>query len=186
MVTIIAGMAAVLAGGCQTGDCAPKPKTTKAQTPVYRTMDTNAFTLQVPSGWTVSEETPWGARDISPEGGADAMGGATMSSMTGPGLGRSSWKQLYETSLYFITRGDRAGKMTATPYELGKSKQGYETCSWAMKDGKGRVVQRHVILKHSNGNILALSAKTPASAEKQDISKLDRMFRHMTETAIVK
>ena len=109
-----------------------------------------------------------------------------MSSMTGPGLGRQSWQRLYDTSLYFITRFDREQNMIATPYTVGKSKQGFETCSWDMKDKAGRIVQRHVILKHENGNILALSVKFPKAVSKADRAKLDRSFRHMLDTAIVK
>jgi hypothetical protein len=177
--------AAVLMSACNGGSCrgsAAKPAEPAAK---FRTMDTAAFTLQVPSGWVVSEETPWGARDIRPEKSGE-MGGASMSSMTGPGLGRSSWDRLYDTSLYFITRGEKAGALKASPYEVGRSPKGFEMCSWTMSDARGNTVQRHAILKHTNGNILALSAKTPPAASAADASKLNGMFRHMLETAVVK
>ena len=110
-----------------------------------------------------------------------------MSSMTGPGLGRQSWQQLYETSLYFITRYAPNGeKMKATPYQLGKSRQDFETCSWTMTDADGLPLQRHVILKHSNGNILALSVKIPSSAEKESKERLEAIFQHMVDTAMVR
>lgn len=151
----------------------------------YVTVDTRNYTLQIPAGWSVSEETPWGSRDIRPGDNGD-LAGASMSSMTGPGLGKQSWQRLYDTSLYFITRYDREGKMTATKYTLGKSKQGFETCSWDMKDADNRILQRHVILKHDNGNILALSVKFPKAVSGDDRAKLERSFRHMLDTAKVK
>ena len=152
----------------------------------YRVVDTQSFTIEVPSGWTVSEETPWGSRQIRPSDETNTVKAASMSSMTGPGLGRQSWDRLYQTSLYFITRNGRESKMKATPYTLGKSKQGFETCSWDMTDTAGTVIQRHVILKHSNGNILALSVKVPADATKEERAQLCQLFQHMVDTAIVK
>ena len=152
----------------------------------YHKMDTQSFVIEIPQGWTVSSETPWGSREIRPSDDAKVVKAASMSSMTGPGLGRQSWHRLYDTSLYFITRYGRENKMKATPYTLGKSKRGFETCSWDMTHPDGTVIQRHVILRNANGNILALSVKVPADATKEDRDQLHRMFQHLVDTAIVK
>lgn len=183
MLTIVTGLAASLLLAGPAND--RKNEAASERKPASRTVDTRSFTLQIPSGWSISEETPWGSRDIRPDG-ADSAEGASMSSMTGPGLGRQSWQRLYETSLYFITRYDRERKLKATQYTIGKSKLGFETCSWDMKDDEDRVLQRHVILKHENGNILALSVKFPKAVSSADRAKLDRSFRHMLDTAVVK
>ena len=153
----------------------------------YRTVTTDAFTIEVPVGWEVGRQTPWGSSEITPGKEVDAPEGSSMSSMTGPGLGRQSWQQLYDTSLFFITRGNRKrADMRATPFEVGKSRQGFETCSWTMVDAAGKPLQRHVILKHSNGNILALSVKLPPEASAASRRKLEAMFQRLHDSAIVK
>lgn len=186
MNALTIGAAFVLAGVGGTEMIAQAQPNADPKKAEYRKMETQSFSLEVPVGWTVSDETPWGSRDIRPGADSKVVKAASMSSMTGPGLGRQSWDRLYDTSLYFITRYDRQGKMKATPYTLGKSKQGFETCSWEMTDPDGKVLQRHVILRHTNGNILALSVKMPADATQSDRTKLDRTFRNMVDTAIVK
>lgn len=183
-MSIGAAIMLAVVGGAQT---LKQVKTDKdASKPEYRKVDTSNFTIEVPAGWAVSDETPWGSRDIRPSVESKVVTAASMSSMSGPGLGRQSWDRLYDTSLYFITRYDRQGKMKATPYALAKSRRGFETCSWDMTDADGKVVQRHVILKHTNGNILALSVKIPSDASAKERQQLDRMFAHMVDTAVIK
>lgn len=164
-----------------------KGAVTKKMTIPYRKIETKNYQIETPEGWEVGQETSFGQREIRPAKETKADHDASMSSMTGPGLGRQSWQQLYETSLYFITRYPPNGqKMQATPFKLGKSRQGFETCAWTMTDTEGLPLQRHVILKHSNGNILALSAKIPPSATKESKERLEAIFQHMVATAVVR
>jgi hypothetical protein len=153
----------------------------------FRKVETKNYTIEVPAGWEVGEETPFGQREITPSKSGKLEGGAAMSSMTGPGLGKQGWDQLYQTSLFFITKFSPNGdKMKATPYKLGKSKQGFDTCSWTMNDTEGKPLQKLVILKHENGNILALGVKMPTTSTTVSRGDLEAMFQRMVETAIVK
>ena len=170
----------------QKGQCR-KGEVTNKMTIQYCKIETKNYLIQTPEGWEVGQETPFGQREIRPTKETKADAGASMSSMTGPGLGRQSWQQLYETSLYFITRyAPNREKMKATPFTLGKSRQGFETCAWTMTDPDGLPLQRHVILKHSNGNILALSVKIPPAAAKESKEGLKTIFQHMVDTAVVR
>lgn len=173
---------------CGAGSKPARAKDEKAVKAVkYVEVKTANYTFEVPQGWKVGEETPFGQREMHPSAGGKQDETQGMSSMTGPGLGKRSWQDLYDTSLYFITRyAPKGGEMKATKYVLGKSKQGFETCSWSMLDAAGRTIQRHVILKHADGNILALSVKLPPSAATEDAAQLEAHFRHMVNTAIVR
>ena len=144
----------------------------------YRTVTTKNYTIQIPESWELSEETPFGQREMSPK-----VGKGQLTSMTGPGLGKQSWDQLYQTSLYFILRGQPAGSMTATRPAMGKSKQGFETASWSMLDRKKTVVARYVVLKSKADNILALSVKIPEGADR---TQLEAIFERLVATAVVK
>lgn len=153
----------------------------------FHKLDTKNYVIELPEGWEAGQETPFGQREIRPAKDVEADHSGSMSSMTGPGLGKQSWEQLYQTSLFFITRYAANGeKMSATPYKLGKSRQGFETCSWTMNNAEGHPLQRLVILKHTNGNILALSVKIPVGAAKETQAKLDTIFDHIVSTAVVR
>ena len=129
-------------------------------------VETPAYILEMPKDWTVSKETPWGARDMTPASGKGKMG-----AMTAP-PSETTWDQLYRTSLYFITR-ERKGK--PTEYRLGKAKQGYETMSFEVLDDKNWADRRYVILK-SGDRILALNVYLPSKeVEKTWIAAFDRM-----------
>jgi hypothetical protein len=145
----------------------------------FRTITTKNYVIQVPEGWQVGEETSFGQREIAPKEGSTQ---GQMTSMTGPGLAKQSWEQLYQTSLYFVLRGQPAGSMTATRPEMGKTKQGFETASWSMLDPKKVVLARYVVLKSKN-NILALSVKIPANADR---TRLETIFERLVSTAIVR
>lgn len=144
----------------------------------YRTVATTNYTIQIPEGWELGAETPFGQREMNPKAGKGQL-----TSMTGPGLGKQSWDQLYQTSLYFILRGQPAGSMTATRPVMGKTKQGFETASWSMLDRKKTVVARYVVLKSKADNILALSVKIPADADR---TQLEAIFERLVSTAVVK
>lgn len=189
MLSMAMGLAACIAmnGPYQSSSAAKQPGDgSKGGRVTYRTMDTATFKISVPSGWSVSKETPWGAREITPGGKESDVSIGSMSTMTGPGLGRQGWDQLYKTSLYFITRDGRDKTAKATEYRLGRNPQGFETCSWEMTGPNGDVRARYVILKHDNGNILALSVKLPTGDDAKARDRTDRMFRHMVDTAVVK
>ena len=38
------------------------------------TVETQKYIIEIPTGWTVGKETPWGARDITPKTGAGQFG----------------------------------------------------------------------------------------------------------------
>jgi len=164
-----------------------KGAVTKKVTTTYRKIDTKYYMIETPSGWDVGEETSFGQREIRPMKNTTVDRNASMSSMTGPGLGKQSWQQLYETSLYFITRyAPHTQQMRATPFIIQKSRQGFETCAWTMTTSEGILLQRHIILKHPNGNILALSVKIPQDAAKKSKDQLEEIFQHMVDTAVVR
>ena len=146
----------------------------------YRTVTTKNYTIQVPEGWELSAETPFGQREVLPKEGKSQ---GALTSMTGPGLGKQSWEQLYRTSLYFILREQPKGGMTATLPTMGKTKQGFEAASWSMLDPKKTVVARYVVLKSKADNILALSVKIPEGADR---TQLEAIFDRLVSTAVVK
>lgn len=136
----------------------------------FTRVETRAYTIEVPTGWTVSRETSFGQRDIRPAS-ADA---GTLGVMTA-GPTRASWDSLYETSLWFIRREMRG---TATPYQISKTEQGYEACSFSILDDQSRPIARYVLLKSPDGRVLALSVKIPvADREKPLQAAFDRMVR---------
>lgn len=149
----------------------------------YVTVETKPYTLEVPKGWQVGQETSFGQREIEPSETDKMAKGAALSAMTGPGLGKQSWEQLYRTSLFFITRSYGTKPVTATSFQLTKTKQGFEAASWTMVDADKTPLSRYVVLKSPTGNILALSVKIPANAPR---ARLEEIFEHMVATAVVK
>lgn len=130
-------------------------------------VETKAYSFEVPKGWAVGNETPWGARDLKP-----ATGQGGLSAMTA-GPSNASWEQLYRTSLYFITR-EGAGK--ATPYKIDKTTQGYEACSFTVNDADGFASRRYVLLKASSGKVLALSVKIPTRENEKTLQPIFDRF----------
>ena len=174
---------AVLATGAMTARAAP-PESPAVVPPKFVTLDTKSYTLESPDGWVVSEETPFGQREIHPKEDASGAKIGAMTAMTGAGLGKQEWAQLYRTSLFYITRSFPPAKFDAKPFTLLKTRKGYDACTWTMEEkGTKRVAARYVILKSATGNILALSVKVPAGAEKK---VLDAQFQHLVNTAVVK
>ncbi|MCE9558235.1 MAG: hypothetical protein K8R88_04725 [Armatimonadetes bacterium] len=137
-------------------------------------VDTTEYTVQVPKSWTVSTQTPWGARTMTNKENPSELG-----VMTG-GASQADWKQLYQTSLYFIMREEK-GK--ASPYVLGKSKQGYESMSFSVMNEEDYASRRFLILKAKSGSILALSIRI---ADKKEEKTLIKQFQRMVETAKLK
>lgn len=132
------------------------------------------YAIQVPTGWTVGTESPWGARDISPKTGPGKMGAMTA------GPTKDSWDSLYKTSLFFIKR-EQAG--SETQFRTGKTKQGYECISFEVKNRDGFASRRYTILKDPKGNALALSIKIPTPGQEKAFVA---MFQHMVDTAMLK
>jgi hypothetical protein len=167
-----------------TGAIAAPPESPAAAPKKFVTVDTRSYTLESPEGWIVSEETSFGQREIHPKEDKQGAKIGAMTAMTGAGLGKQEWEQLYRTSLYFITRSFPPAKYDAKPFTLLKTRKGYDACTWTMEEkGTKRVAARYVILKSATENILALSVKIPASAEKK---VLDAQFQHLVDTAVVK
>jgi len=119
----------------------------------YWRVETKSYSVEVPRGWKVSEETPWGQRKVKPEAGNGALG-----VMTAP-PSRQTWDDLYRTSLYFILR-EKGGK--ATPYKLTKTTSGLEAASFEVLDSKGFADRRFVLLKHKEKGLLAISVDIPS------------------------
>lgn len=133
---------------------------------------TAKYSVEVPKGWEIGEETSFGQREIVSDKGELGL-------MTG-GKTRSSWEQLYQTSLYFIRRSSPG---TPTPFRLGKNKRGYETMSFEMIDAEKRPLSKYVIFKNKESEILALSVKIPSQKSVKD---MDRAFERLLNSAEMK
>ncbi len=133
--------------------------------------ESDRYSFEVPKGWAVGGETPWGARDIAPQSGEGKLGAMTA------GPTRASWDELYRTSLYFIKR---EGPGKETPYRVGKTKGGYESISFEIVNPDGWADRRYTLLKDDSGNALALSVKIPS---KKDERQYRAWFQHMVDTA---
>lgn len=112
----------------------------------FVTFESDRYSFEVPKGWTVGKETPWGARDVTPGSGNGKLGAMTA------GPTRASWDELYRTSLFFIKR---EGEGKETPFRIGKSKQGYESMSFEMINREGWADRRYTLLKNESGYALA-------------------------------
>ena len=130
------------------------------------------YSVEVPKAWTVGGQTPWGARSITPEKST-----ATELGVMTAGVTKQTWDQLYQTSLFFILRQE-AGK--ATPYTLGKTKTGYESCSFEVANNAGFVNRKYVLLKDRKGAAIALSVIIGDPKKEKEISGY---FQRMVESA---
>lgn len=135
----------------------------------YSRVETESYVIELPTGWKVSEQTPWGQRKANPKGSQGELG-----VMTAP-PGRQSWEQLYQTSLYFILR-EEEGK--AMPYRLSKTPSGLETASFEVLDGSGFASRRFILIRGKDGRLLALSVKVPSrEADKEWTKHFERLSR---------
>lgn len=147
----------------------PKDATVTNLEDGYSRVVTASYSIEVPTGWDVSTETPWGQRKASPKASSGELG-----VMTAP-PGQQSWEQLYQTSLYYILR---ESKGTATTYRLGKTKSGLETASFEVLDNEGFAARRFILIRGKDGQLLALSVKVPArAADKEWTKHFDRLTR---------
>lgn len=137
-------------------------------------VDTPKYSFEVPKGWKVGTETPWGARDIEPAKGEGKFGAMTA------GPTQASWNDLYRTSLYFIQR-EKKGE--ATPFRLGRTKQGYECMSFEVLNADKFADRRYTLLKNDAGNALALSVKIPSPKQEKEFMA---RFQRMVDTAKLK
>ncbi|MCC7434805.1 MAG: hypothetical protein IT363_08970 [Methanoregulaceae archaeon] len=137
----------------------------------FVTFESDRYSFEVPKGWNVGKETPWGARDVVPGNGSGKLGAMTA------GPTRASWEELYRTSLYFIKR---EGEGKETPFRVGKTKQGYESMSFEMINKDGWADRRYTLLKNDAGSALALSVKIPT---RKDEKQYAQWFQHMVDTA---
>lgn len=140
----------------------------------YVLVDKPGYSFEVPKGWLVGDETPWGARDMEPKDGGGKLGAMTA------GPTQASWDELYRTSLYFIRR-EAAGE--PTPFREGKTKRGYECISFEVKGKDGFFDRRYTLLKDPLGNALALSVKIPSQKEEKVYVA---HFQRMVDTALIK
>lgn len=129
------------------------------------------YSFELPKGWTVGNETPWGARDIK----GDSRGGK-FGTMTAD-ASRATWDSLYEVSLGFILREERG---TATPYRKMKTEGGYEAIAFEVMNKNNFAARRYVLLKNSDGRALALSLKIE---NEKDEAYMAGAFKRMVNTA---
>jgi hypothetical protein len=135
----------------------------------YSRVTTGSYSIELPTGWEVSEETPWGQRKAHPKGADGELG-----VMTAP-PGQQSWDQLYETSLFFI---QREAKGKPTPYRLSKTASGLEAASFEVMDDSGFAARRYILIRGKDGRLLALSVRVPSrSADKQWTKHFERLTR---------
>lgn len=135
----------------------------------YWRVETKSYSVDVPRGWKVSEETSWGQRKVNPEGGQGSLG-----VMTAP-PSKQTWDDLYRTSLYFILR-EKGGK--ATPYTVAKTPSGLEAATFEVLDGKGFASRRFVLIKHQEKGLLAISVDIPGKdRDKEWRAHFDRMVQ---------
>lgn len=118
----------------------------------YSRLKTAAYSVDVPNGWEVTAETPWGQRKVQPTGQGGELG-----MMTAP-PSQQSWDQLYRISLSFILR-EEDGK--PTPVRLTKSKAGLEIASFEVLDANAFPSRRYVLIRDAAKGLLALSVKVP-------------------------
>lgn len=137
----------------------------------YSRVETAEYSIEVPTGWEVSDQTPWGQRKAHPSNSSGELG-----VMTAP-PGRQSWDQLYQTSLYFILRESK-GK--PTPYRLGKTASGLETASFEVLNDAGFAARRYILIRGKDGRLLALSVKVPSRSADKEWSK---HFERLAATA---
>jgi hypothetical protein len=134
----------------------------------YVRVKTPDYSVDVPKGWLIGDQTPWGARAILPKEGSQAELGVMTAGIT-----KQSWESLYETSLFFILRQEK-GK--ATPYKISKLKNGYEACRFEVVDETNFAKRRYVLLKSTEGRAIALSVIiTNKANEKQIVTWFNRM-----------
>ncbi len=135
----------------------------------YSRVTTASYSIELPTGWDVSEETRWGQRKANPKGAAGELG-----VMTAPPMNQS-WDQIYQTSLYFI---QRESKGKPTPYRLGKTASGLETASFEVLNDSGFAQRRYVMILGKDGRLLALSVKVPSEkADKEWTKHFERLNR---------
>ena len=131
-----------------------------------------AYSVEVPKSWVVGSQTPWGARRIAPEKQKETELGVMTAGVT-----TQSWDQLYKTSLFFIMNQE-PGK--ATPYRLGKTKSGYESCSFEVANKEGFVKRKYVLLKDKHGAAIALNVTI---GEPKQEKAINAYFERMVATA---
>ncbi len=132
-------------------------------------VETPGYSFEVPKGWTVGKETPWGARDINAKDKAGSFGAMTADATT------ATWDSLYRVSLGFIMRAEPG---TATEYRKMKTGKGYEAIAFEVANKEGFVSRRYVLLKHPDGRALALSVKIDTKANESSMVKsFDRMVK---------
>lgn len=136
-------------------------------------ISTSKYSVEIPKGWEVSEETSFGQREYQGKAGE-------MTTMTGSAANRT-FDQLYQTSLFFITRSMPGGK--PTPYRLSKSEKGLDVMSFEILNDEKRAVAKYVIFKNSKSQILALSVKFKDKKSEADVQK---SFDRMVKTAEMK
>lgn len=137
----------------------------------FNLVETPKYSIEVPVGWTVGKQTPWGARDITPDQGAGQFGAMTA------GPTKDGWEKLYQTSLFFIKREEPG---VETPYVVGRTKRGYECISFEVKNSEGFAARRYTLLKDAKGFVLALSIKIPSIKEER---RFVALFQHMVDSA---
>lgn len=165
-IWVAGGLLAALGGGAGKG---PTDARVVELPGGYVRVETARYSIEIPKGWKVSEETRWGQRKAVASDGAGVLGVMTAAPSS------RSWEELYRTSLFFILR-ERGG--TPTPYEVRETEQGYEAASFSVLDDDGFARRRYVLLRSPEGGLLALSVEIGQRAAEGELRRIfDRMVR---------
>ncbi|MCB8932296.1 MAG: hypothetical protein M9921_08530 [Fimbriimonadaceae bacterium] len=133
-------------------------------------VETSAYSVEVPKGWSVTRETPWGARKAYPGGGGE------LGVMTAPPSAQS-WDDLIRVSHYYILR-EEGGK--PTPHKIVKTKAGLEAATFSVLDANGFASRRYVLVKDPKRGLLALSVKIPPT---DSVDAWEKHFQRLVDTA---
>lgn len=140
----------------------------------YCRIQAATYSVEVPKGWDVSNQTPWGQRTMRPKSTSGEL-----AVMTAPSGGQS-WDQLYQTSLYYI---QRESKGKPTPYRISKMPNGLEAASFELVDDTGFASKRYILIKNEPKGLLALSVKVPNREADKEWS---RHFERLVRSAVLK
>lgn len=119
----------------------------------YAKVTTASYSIDVPKGWDVSSQTPWGQRTARPAEGSGELGVKTAPPSS------QTWDDLYHSSLSYILRESKA---MPTPYRVTKTKKGFEAAAFELLDADGFPSQRYVLIRDEARRLLTLSVKVPS------------------------
>ncbi|MBS1704829.1 MAG: hypothetical protein JST40_03070 [Armatimonadetes bacterium] len=141
----------------------------------YSRAETSAFSVEVPNGWTVSEKTDFGSRDITSDGSTAKFNIMEL------GVKKDPWDDLYATSVEMAKKEVADGSFT--PYEKFTTKGRYEAIKFGAKDSNDFMTHRWTLVRNGSGDLVAIGVTIPNGDSEK---KLSKDFQHMIDTLVVK